>query len=217
MATDFSGYQSALVAGVGGFGGPKAQMWIGFSGRYKDEELDKLRTWRAERYPSDCGDDAVQLVASTFLIERLDADTVASWRARCEGAWAMWQGSGSAPTVVTELEATGATNVVITERWQVNPADPNYTKTEFEVQISGWSRTVFGPGLSLPFILGHNIEAARIREMVRVILRHKSAHAKPHRLTVVDGIGGSIIFPIYIAVGDVEFTLPFLLGAPVEY
>ena len=198
-------------------GGPKAQMWLGFSGRYKDEELQLLRDWRTERYPSTCGEDALPLVASTFQIERLDADTMATWRVRCEAAWEIWQGSGSAPTIESELEAAGATNVVITERWQVDPTDENYTKTEFEVELSGWSPTVLDASLVLPFQLGHDIDPARIREMVRIILRHKSSHCMPHYLTVDDGSGNTADFPIYVAVDDPEFVLPFKLGAPMEY
>jgi hypothetical protein len=217
MTTDFAGFQQALVRDVGGFGGPKAQMWIGFTGRYKDEELQLLRDWRTERYPSTCGDDALSLVASTFLIERLDADTMATWRARCENAWTLHQLSGSAPTVESELLATGVTAVVITERWQVDPTDPNYTKTEIEVEIPTWGPTVLGIPLTLPFVLGNNVPLAHVREMVRIILRHKASHCIPHYLTVTDGLGNDVDFPIYIALGDPEYTLPFKLGAPVEY
>lgn len=220
MATDFSGYQSALVKNVGGFGGPKAQMWFGFTGRYKDAELDLLRTWKTtERYPEACGEDALPYVASTFDITRLDADTAATWRARIQTCWAeIHKLSGSAPCVTTMLEATGATNVVITERWQVDPTDENYSKTEFEVEVAGWAVTVLGAGLILPFILGSDIQLAHVREMVRIILKYKSAHCLPHYLTVADGIGGEADYPIYIMLGDPECVLGEVrLGAPVEY
>ena len=219
MATDFGGYQAALVKDVGGLGGPKAQMWFGFTGRFKDAELDLLRTWKTvERYPDECGEDALPYVASTFDLAQLPDETAAAWRARLQSCWAsIHKLSGSEPCMVTMLEAAGATGVVVEERWLSDPADENYTTTDFRLTIAGWSVTLLGGGLTLPFTLGNDIARATVRQMVRIILKYKSAHCLPHNLEIEDGIGNTATFPIYLMLGDTEFTLPFVLGAPVEY
>lgn len=215
---DFEAYQRALAAEVGGFGGPKAQQWFGFTGRQKTAEIQILRDWRdVERYPDTCGDDALPLVASTFAMPRFYGESLVDWRARVVDAWDLHTLSGSAPTVEALLLAAGAAAVTITEAWQVDPTDENYTVTEFEVELTGWEQTVLDASLVLPFQLGHNIDPLSIREMVRIILRHSSAHCLPHYLTIDDGSGGTFDFPIHVLMGDDEFVLPFKLGAPLEY
>ena len=117
---DFEAYQRALAAEVGGFGGPKAQQWFGFTGRQKTAEIQILRDWRdVERYPDTCGDDALPLVASTFAMPQFYGESLVDWRARVVDAWDLHTLSGSAPTVEALLLAAGAAAVTITEAWQV--------------------------------------------------------------------------------------------------
>lgn len=221
MATDFDGYQRALVKDVGGFSGPKAQMWIGFTGRYKDEELDLLRQWRTERYPADCGDDALPLVASTFNLRQFAAEDATEFRARLvpSVSWDdIWKLAGSWTSIETNLLASGSTAVSVTERYEVDPADEFYTQTIFVVDEPGFTTTLLATNTTLPFVLGSTISATRIREMVAIILEFKSAHCIPTILQVQDGIGGSLDFTIYDVLGSSTFILgAFRLGAPVEY
>jgi hypothetical protein len=216
MATDFSAFQSYLVADVGGLGGPKAQMWFGFTGRYKDAELDLLRQWKAvERFPDECGEDALPYVASTFDLARLDDETAAEWRFRLQDAWAFHKLTGSGPSVDALLLASGSTAVSYVEQWEVDDTDPFYTKTIWGVDEPGFTVTTFPT--TLPFILGSTITLARIRGIVGIILKYRSAHCIPVSVEIQDGIGGYIVLPIFDVLGSSTFTLPFRLGAPVEY
>jgi hypothetical protein len=177
--TDFDGFQRALVRDVGGFSGPKAQMWIGFTGRYKDEELQKLRDWRGERYPATCGADALQLVASTFDLAVLSEEIQVDWRSRLTTAWDIHTLSGSWPSIDTMMLASGCTAVSYIERWETAPDDENYTRTRINCDFPGFTATTLGGGLTLPFMLGHNLPIERLREWIAIIERFRSAHCLP--------------------------------------
>ena len=216
MATDFDGFQRALGKEVGGFGSPKAQMWLGFSGRYKDDELDKLRQWRAERYPDDCGDDALPLVASTFDLQKLDEETQQQWRVRLQGAWAFNKLSGTEAALDAILEAAGWEDVVIDEGYEFgNWGGDYYSKVRITATFPGLELTTLP--LTLPFILGHNIPRTRLRELMRLVRKYKSAHALPFELFVLDESATvSVTIPLFPILGG-NLTLPFNLGVFEEF
>jgi len=210
MATDFTGYQQALVRGVGGFSGPKAQMWIGFTGRYKDEELDKLRQWRMERYPADCGEDALPLVGSTFDLERLDGESTADYRTRLTEAWDQVHSfAGSAQSIVTNLLALGATSVSFIEQWESGGGDPaNYSYLRVLVDFPSFAPTLLGGGTVLGggTKLGGNIPRVKLREAVRIIHKYRSAHSLPIELHLRDQSPptATIVIPLKRLLGQMK-------------
>ncbi len=216
MSTDFDAYQRALVRNFGGLGGPKAQMWFGFTGRYKDEELQKLRDWRGERYPDTCGEDALPLVASTFNIEKLDAETQAQWRTRMQSAWAFHKLSGTEWCLQTLLEAAGWQDVIIDEGWEFgNWGGDNYSKVRITATYPTLELTTLP--IELPFILGHNVPLSLLRETMRLIRRFKSAHSLPFELFVLNtGSTVTLTIPLFRMLGS-SLTLPFQLGAFEEF
>lgn len=214
--TDFDGYQRALVRKFGGLGGPKAQMWFGFTGRYKDEELAKLRAWRGERYPNTCNDDALPLVASTFSLQKLDVETQQAWRARLQGAWAFHKLSGTEWCLKTLLEAAGWQDVTIDEGWEFgNWGGDYYSKVRITVTYPDLEMTVLP--LTLPFQLGHNIPRTRLRELMQIVRKFKSTHSLPFELFVLnEDASVSVTIPLFRLLGP-SLTLPFVLGAFEEF
>lgn len=214
--TDFDAFQRACVREFGGLSDPKSQMWFGFSGRYKDEELDKLRRARAERYPNTCGDDALPLVASTFSLQKLDEETQQAWRTRLQGGWAFHKLSGTEWSIVTMLEAAGWVDVIVDEGWEAaNWGGDYYTKVRITATFPGLAKVELPA--TLPFILGHNIPLARLRELMRIVRAYKSAHALPFELFVLnEDVSETVTIPLFRMLG-VGLTLPFNLGAFEEF
>jgi hypothetical protein len=208
MTTDFDAYQRACVRDVGGFGGPKAQMWFGFTGRYKDAELQKLRDWRAERYPDTCGDDALPLVASTFSLQKLDAETQQQWRGRLSGGWAFHKLSGTEWCLQTILEAAGWQDVIIDEGWEFgNWGGDYYSKVRITAVWPGFAVTL--QPQEQPFQQGHNVPREALRELARLVRKLKSAQALPFELFVLNEDGTETATIPLFPIQSNTLTMPF--------
>lgn len=210
-APDFAGFQRALVKGVGGWGGPKAQQWIGFTGNYKTAEIEKLRQWRTyERFPDECGDDALPLVASTFDLARLDGEATAALRARITNSWdSIHELAGSRSSVDTMLLALGATAVSFIERWEDPGEDQvNYSHLKILVDFPSFAPTLLGGGTILGggTKLGGSIPRIKLREAARIIHKYRSAHCLPVELHLRDASPptATLIIPLKRLLGQIK-------------
>lgn len=133
--------------------GPWGQRWRRAFGRAKDALEDLTRQAVKARHIALMPDDALDPAGQDRGIERYPADTNESYRARLSVPWTTWQGAGTRPGIVGQLNAYGITGVTLENQGRDGWASDNdtYNYSRFWVLFTAgghpWSALTVGSGL----------------------------------------------------------------------
>ncbi len=213
--------------------GPNGRAWATALGSAQVDEAATLRVSGLSRYPSRCPDDALDLIAPAFDIERFPGESNASVRARGEISFPTHKKATSPESVIDQLKGYGFSDVGITDPAYYYdgttsaptsaglaflPGNPiGYVNGHYTAAavILGpdMGTTGIGPLLA-PFVGGTNTSGgttatrAQVRQIVSIILRWKWAFAYP--VLVIFRFGDT-------AIGGINTRAPFTPAAVPQY
>ena len=157
--------------------------WLQSHGFLKDGLAEGARQGVLARFVSKAPSDALPVLASERSLERMPADTDATWRARLADAWSMWAYAGTRKGVKEAIERTGyATSVVLYDalEWPTGPGAVNWAVFWVVLSGHGWSTEglwgdpgTWGDGGTW----GSDASEEEVQRVLRLVRLWKPAHA----------------------------------------
>lgn len=206
MATTYE--QDAATTGPVWLRGPVGVRVRGAFGAACDWAFDTLKQAVLARFVSKAPEDALGYLGAERSIERYPGDTLATYRARVQAAWTLWQLGGTAAGIIAALESIGFTSVRIYTAngsgpageltWPPDGDAANWSRFWVLIDVSGseanpfnWQRVTWGDGHKYGggWTWGSTATVAQVRLVRRVIRVWKAAH-EVHAGTFVDLPGG---------------------------
>jgi len=191
MATTYE--QDAATTGPVWLRGPVGVRIRGAFGAACDWAFDTLKQAVLARFVSKAPEDALGYLGAERSIERYPGDTLATYRARVQAAWDLWQQGGTAAGVILALTSMGFSSVRI---YTANGAGPsgeltwppdgdtaNWSRFWVLIDVSGseanpfdWQPTAWGTGDWGTGTWGSTATVAQVQLVRRVIQTWKAAH-----------------------------------------
>lgn len=151
------------------------------AGRMQDAEHATLKAGVGARFLGACPDDALDEYGVTVQIPRFQGESNATYRARLGAAWETWELAGTAPGIVSALNAYGIEDVEVVEDWQGHWG---------ESQVSSHFHALLGPTLPwaprlAPFLGGpttcggSTATPGEVAAVKALVLQWKAPHSYP--------------------------------------